>query len=37
MVRNHRIARAVSPTGWAEFRAMLEYKSQRYGRYLTTV
>lgn len=37
MVRNHRIARAVSTTGWAEFRAMLEYKSQRYGRYLTTV
>jgi putative transposase len=32
MVRNRHLARAISCTGWARFRAMLEYKAQRSGR-----
>ena len=34
MVRNRKLARAISRTGWAEFRRQLEYKAERYGRTL---
>jgi putative transposase len=37
MVRNHSLARAISDCGWGEFRSMLEYKCERYGRALTVV
>jgi putative transposase len=37
MVRNRSLARAISCTGWAELRAMLEYKAQRAGRAVVTV
>jgi putative transposase len=37
MVRNHRVARAISCTGWAKFRAMLEYKAERCGRTIVAV
>ncbi len=37
MVRNRSLARAISCTGWAGFRAMLEYKAQRYGRTILAV
>jgi putative transposase len=34
MVRNRRLARAISDCGWGAFRAMLTYKAQRAGRRL---
>jgi putative transposase len=37
MVRNRSLARAISCTGWAEFRDMLDYKAQRYGRQVIAV
>ncbi|WP_218106575.1 RNA-guided endonuclease InsQ/TnpB family protein [Micromonospora pallida] len=37
MVRNRRLAKAISRTGWAEFRTLLAYKTQRAGRHLVVV
>ena len=37
LIRNRRLARAISDCGWAEFRRQLEYKSQRYGRQLIVI
>jgi putative transposase len=37
LVRNRRLARAISDCGWAEFRRQLEYKCQRYGRQLVVI
>lgn len=37
MVRNRRLARAISCTGWGEHRRMLEYKAQRYGRRVAVI
>lgn len=37
MVRNHCLAKSISQTGWAEFRAFLAYKTERYGRTLAVV
>jgi putative transposase len=37
MVRNRSLARAISRTGWGDFRRQLEYKSQRYGRQVVVV
>jgi putative transposase len=34
MIRNHRLARSIAQTGWAEVRAMLAYKADRAGRRL---
>jgi putative transposase len=34
MVRNRSLAKAISRTGWAQFRAFLTYKTERYGREL---
>ncbi len=34
MVRNRRLARAISDCGWGEFRRQLQYKCQRAGRQL---
>jgi putative transposase len=37
MVRNPRLAKAISDCGWGEFRRQLEYKATRYGRRLVVI
>ncbi|GAA1816809.1 RNA-guided endonuclease TnpB family protein [Actinomadura chokoriensis] len=37
MVRNRRLARAISDCGWGEFRRQLEYKAHRAGRTLIVI
>ena len=37
MIRNRRLARAISDCGWGEFRRQLEYKCRRYGRELVVI
>ncbi|MGH8966927.1 MAG: RNA-guided endonuclease InsQ/TnpB family protein, partial [Actinomycetes bacterium] len=37
MVRNRRLARAISDCGWGEFRRLLEYKAARAGRTLVVI
>lgn len=37
MVRNHRLARAITDAAWREMRSMLEYKCSWYGRELVVI
>ena len=37
MTRNRKLARVISDCGWGKFRAMLEYKCERYGRALAVI
>jgi putative transposase len=37
MVRNHKLAKAISDCGWGEFRRQLGYKCERYGRELVVI
>jgi len=37
MVRNRRLARAISGCGWGEFRRQLAHKCERYGRRLVVI
>ena len=37
MIKNHKLSRAISDMGWGEFRSMLEYKSEWYGKNISTI